>query len=121
MQTPHYTYIISAWPSTYMDELKIFLANAAGGHLENFLEDKFCVFDRGRNNTPNFNNSRRTRSERNTNETMALRYLDQYHEEVLGGMYHPMDPTNQQAGVWTEQLLREWAGGMLQLKACTGI
>jgi hypothetical protein len=45
-----------------MDELRIFLANAAGGHLEGFLDGKFCVFDRGKqyNNTPNFNNSRRT-------------------------------------------------------------
>jgi hypothetical protein len=32
----------------YMDGLKIFLANAVGGHLEGFLDDKFCVFDRGK-------------------------------------------------------------------------
>jgi hypothetical protein len=96
----------------YMDELEIFLANAAGGHLEGFLDDKFCVFDRGKQ-YPEF--------QQFTEDALRKKYkrndgteIDQYHEEVLGELYHPMDPTNQQAGAWTGQLLREWAGGMLQ-------
>ena len=56
----------------YMDELEMFWQMPRAVILRVFLMTSSACLTGG-SNTPNFNNSRRTRLERNTNETMALR------------------------------------------------